>query len=31
MGSGDIEYYGEPQLSKRILGSGNIKHRGAAP
>jgi len=27
-GSGDVEYYGTPQVSQRIAGSGNISSLG---
>jgi hypothetical protein len=30
-GSGDINYYGDPQISKSIMGSGSIKRQGSAP
>jgi hypothetical protein len=30
-GSGDINYYGDPQISKSIMGSGTIKRLGGAP
>jgi hypothetical protein len=30
-GSGDINYYGDPQISKSVMGSGTIKRLGGAP
>jgi hypothetical protein len=30
-GSGDVAYYGDPQLSKSISGSGSVKRLGGAP
>jgi len=30
-GSGDINYYGDPQVSKTTLGSGGPRRLGAAP
>ncbi len=31
VGSGDIGYYGDPQLTTSVLGSGSVKRLGAAP
>jgi hypothetical protein len=30
-GSGDVNYYGDPQVSKSVVGSGNARRLGAAP
>ena len=30
-GSGDVSYYGEPQLTKSVMGSGSVKRLAGAP
>jgi hypothetical protein len=30
-GSGDVNYYGDPRLSKSIVGSGDARRIAAAP
>ncbi len=30
-GHGDIEYYGDPQVSEHVRGSGNVECRGNEP
>jgi hypothetical protein len=30
-GSGDIAYYGDPQVTKSVMGSGSIKRLGGSP
>jgi hypothetical protein len=30
-GSGDVNYYGDPTLSKSVVGSGGARRLGAAP
>ena len=30
-GSGDIGYYGDPQVTKNVMGSGSVKRLGGAP
>jgi hypothetical protein len=30
-GSGDVNYYGAPQISKSVAGSGDITRVGSAP
>jgi len=30
-GSGDVRYYGDPSIEKRIMGSGSVKRLGSAP
>jgi hypothetical protein len=30
-GSGDVSYYGDPQISKSIMGSGSIRRLSGPP
>jgi hypothetical protein len=30
-GSGDVNYYGDPQVTRSVVGSGNVKRLGASP
>jgi hypothetical protein len=30
-GSGDVNYYGDPHISRSVVGSGNVRRLGAAP
>jgi len=31
VGSGDVRFYGDPEVKRSILGAGNVRRLGAAP